>query len=332
MIFRDRLEGGRRLAQQLTALKGQQVVVLGLPRGGVPVAAEVAKALGAPLDVIVVRKLGVPFQPELAMGAVGEGDVLVTNDEVLRMTGVSPQELAVVEARERAEVARRARRFRSGRPAVPVAGRVAVVVDDGIATGATARAACRVARAQGASRVVLAIPVAAADSVRLLQRDADEVVCVQAPERFRAVGEWYQDFAQTTDEEVNRLLLAARAAREEQVEVSAGRVVLAGHLTVPVGARGAVAAVVSRGGRPDLARERLAQVTAPTLLVVGGRDDEVLELNRDAQTHLTCQSSLVVVPGATHLFEEPGALEQVAQLAGDWFLAHLAHVVRLPAR
>jgi len=162
-LFVDRADAGRRLAASLQHLRGEPVVVLGLPGGGVPVAFEVAKALGAPLDVIVVRKLGVPFQPELGMGALGEDGVRLVDCDVVRQAGVSERDLDVVEARERAELERRARRFRAGRPHLALAGCTAVVVDDGIATGSTARAACRVARAHGASRVVLAVPVAPPD-------------------------------------------------------------------------------------------------------------------------------------------------------------------------
>jgi predicted phosphoribosyltransferase len=160
MVFMDRADAGRRLAARLEYLRGEPVVVLGLPRGGVPVALEVARALGAPLDVIVVRKLGVPFQPELGMGAVGEDGVRVINDEVVREVGVRANELAAVQAREQAQVEARAARYRARRPREPLAGRTAIVVDDGIATGATARAACQVARAHGTARVVLAVPVA----------------------------------------------------------------------------------------------------------------------------------------------------------------------------
>jgi putative phosphoribosyl transferase len=444
MIFRDRVDAGRQLAERLSFLRDQDAVVLGLPRGGVPVAYEVATALGLPLDVIVVRKLGVPFQPELGMGAVGEGGVVVTNDEVLRLTRVGARELAAVQAREREEVERRAHRFRAGRPPVSLAGRVAVLVDDGIATGSTARAACRVARALGASRVLLAVPVAPADSLDQLSADADEVICLQTPELFFAVGEWYANFSQTTDDEVARLLVqasqdlaAAPAAPEvvdlsghdREVEVDVGHVRLAGHLTVPHGATGMVvfvhgsgssrhsprnravaaalgttglgtllfdlltpeeeldrsnvfdiellaarlvavtrwlrgqpvcaglaigyfgastgagaalwaaaepgspvAAVVSRGGRPDLARARLERVTAPTLLIVGGHDSVVLELNREAQALLRCETALAVVPGATHLFEEPGALQRVAELAREWFTTHLSRQAVEPSR
>ncbi|MGZ6826679.1 MAG: phosphoribosyltransferase family protein [Mycobacteriales bacterium] len=432
MIFRDRADAGRRLAERLAAMKGEDAVVLALPRGGVPVAAEVARALGLPLDVVVVRKLGLPFQPEVAMGAVGEGDVVVTDDDLVAQARVGARELALVAARERREVQRRARLFREGRPPVPLAGRTALVVDDGIATGATARAACQVARALGAGRVVVAVPTGAADALRLLAQEADEVVCLDVPPHFLAVGQWYADFRQTSDEEVVALLARAHAeapadtvidlaSRERDVRIDAGRVALAGSLAVPAGASGLVlfahgsgssrhsprnrevaadlrragfgtllldlltpaeerdrsnvfdvellagrllgacdwlqqqpvsaglplglfgastgaaaalwaaaepgspvAAVVSRGGRPDLVRSRLPRVTAPTLLVVGGHDTAVLALNREAQALLRCESGLAVVPGASHLFEEPGALHRVSVLAGDWFLTHLA--------
>ncbi|CAM01698.1 putative phosphoribosyl transferase [Saccharopolyspora erythraea NRRL 2338] len=442
MPFADRTDAGRRLARQLSHLQDEDVVVLGLPRGGVPVAFEVARALDAPLDVIVVRKLGVPFHPELGMGAIGEGDVRVINDEVVRRTGVRPDELAEVERRERIELDRRAQRFRRGRLREELPGRTAIVVDDGIATGSTAAVACRVARAQGATRVVLAVPVAPPSALAGLRNAVDELVCLETPEVFWAIGEWYADFAQTSDAEVVDLLDRAprgriprspttRATdpdvllRDEEVELATGVVRLAGHLSVPersegivvfahgsgssrhsprnryvaiklnraglgtllfdllagteefdrrnvfdiellasrlvevtrwlhtqpeaqhrgVGYFGAstgaaaalwaaaeapdlVKAVVSRGGRPDLAADRLAEVRTPTLLIVGGRDDAVLGLNRQAQARLRCESRLAVVPGATHLFEEEGALDQVAELARAWFTDHLMAVGR----
>jgi putative phosphoribosyl transferase len=441
MVFVDRVEAGRKLATKLEHLRDEPVVVLGLPRGGVPVAFEVASALGAPLDVIVVRKLGVPFQPELGMGAIGEDGARIINDEIVRLAGVSKRQLVEVESRERAELDRRALRFRGDRPRVPLAGRTAVVVDDGIATGSTARAACQVARAHGASRVVLAVPVAPPGWTSRFSGDADEFVCVDTPEPFFAIGQFYVDFSQTSDEEVVTCLQRAREgaptmtpgsgatdsdppSHDEEVAVYAGPVRLDGHLTVPEVATGLVvfahgsgssrhsprnryvatvlnqaglgtllfdllttdeeqdranvfdirllarrlidvtrwlraqphldalrigyfgastgaaaalwavtetdadiAAVVSRGGRPDLAAPRLAMVTAPTLLIVGGADDVVLDLNRHAQAHLQrCESHLTVIPGATHLFEEPGTLQAAAEAARDWFTRHLAPV------
>lgn len=212
MRFTDRTEAGRRLAQELTHLRGADVVVVGLPRGGVPVAAEVASALGAPLDVIVVRKLGVPAQPELGMGAIGEDGVRILNPEVLRVTGASADDVARVEAAERRELERRAQRFRAGRPRVPVDGRVVVVVDDGIATGSTARVACQVARAHGAARVVLAVPGGPPDWTDRLAGDADELICVTTPPGFRAVGELYDDFTQVSDDEVVAVLDRAQGA------------------------------------------------------------------------------------------------------------------------
>jgi putative phosphoribosyl transferase len=210
--FRDRKEAGRLLAERLGPMSGQDVVVLGLPRGGVPVAAQVARALGAPLDVVVVRKVGVPFQPELAMGAVGEDGVLVVNERVVLMAEVPPDELERAERRERDELERRVRRFRGGRPRVPLTGRTAVVVDDGIATGSTARAACTVARALGAARVVLAAPVCARPSARALAPDVDELVCLETPRNFGAVGQFYEDFRATEDSEVIELLERAQTA------------------------------------------------------------------------------------------------------------------------
>jgi putative phosphoribosyl transferase len=206
--FRDRAEAGRRLAEQLRALAGEDVVVLALPRGGLPVAAEVASALHAPLDVVVVRKLGLPRQPELAMGAVGEDGRVVWNDDVRRLARVSDDEVNAVLARESAEVARRAASIRRSDQRVPIAGRTAVIVDDGIATGSTMTVACRVVRAHGAARVVVAVPVVSAGTVAALLSEADDIVSVVTPQRLSAVGEWYDDFAQLTDDEVTRVLAA----------------------------------------------------------------------------------------------------------------------------
>jgi putative phosphoribosyl transferase len=208
--FADRVDAGTRLARALDHLRDRDVVVLGLPRGGVPVAAEVARALGAPLDVVVVRKLGVPGAPELAMGAVGEGGVRVLNDAVVQRHGLSGRDLGQAESRERAVLEDRVRRFRGGRPPVTASGRDVVVVDDGVATGATARAACLVVRALGAARVVLAVPVGPPDVRRRFADVADEVVCLETPRWFGAVGEVYRDFTQVGDDEVVGLLEQAR--------------------------------------------------------------------------------------------------------------------------
>jgi len=202
MSFRDRREAGRRLAAALGEWRDQSPVVLGLPRGGVPVAVEVARELDAPIDVILVRKLGVPFQPELAMGAIGEDGVRVLNAEVLDSVGADPATIDEVEVHERNELSARAERYRAGRPRLDVSGRTVIIVDDGVATGSTARAAIAVARAHGAARVVLATPVAPPRTCRELALDADDVVCLEQPERFMAVGQFYEDFSQTTDAEV----------------------------------------------------------------------------------------------------------------------------------
>ncbi|AXJ08561.1 phosphoribosyltransferase [Arthrobacter sp. PM3] len=439
-IFEDRVDAGRQLGRRLGELRGQDIVVLGLPRGGVPVAFEVAAALDAPLDVIVVRKLGLPYQPELAMGAIGEGGARVTDDQVLSHARVSGAELQAVEEHERAVLENRVALFRKGRTRQDLTGRIAVIVDDGIATGSTARVACRIARKLGAARVILAVPVAPAETLANLT-EPDEVVCLATPRQFTAVGYHYRDFSPTEDDEVVRLLdraakrvetapppsrtsPATRAGRaadvDEEVEIPSRAVRLQGQLHLPAAARAVVlfahgsgssrhsprnryvagvlqqaglgtllldlltpaeernranvfdiellarrlssatdwlatrpdtancavgyfgastgagaalwaasepsariAAVVSRGGRPDLAGPRLSAVTAPTLLIVGSLDHEVLELNRKAKAMMRCPNQLAVVQGATHLFEEPGTLAAAAILARDWFVDYL---------
>ncbi len=428
MLFANRADAGRRLAERLNYLRGTDVVVVGLPRGGVPVAFEVAKALEAPLDVIVVRKLGVPYQPELAMGAIGEGGVQVVDSRVMRSAAVDADDIAAVAQRERMELERRAKTFRGDRERPSLDGRTVIVVDDGIATGSTARAACQVVRAQGAARVILAVPVVPPGWAPKPGEDADELVCVDRPRSFMAVGQFYDDFSQTSDAEVIACLERALAhvthnpgpPADRDLTIPVGTVGLSGHLTVPAHARGLVvfahgsgssrhsprnryvagllnnsglgtllfdlltpgeerdrgnvfdidllggrlaevtrwlrhqpeahdvqigyfgastgaaaalwaaaerdldiAAVVSRGGRPDLAGERLPLVTAPTRLIVGSADVAVLDLNGHAQTRLTCVSDLVVIPGASHLFEEPGTLQLAAESARDWFTKHL---------
>jgi putative phosphoribosyl transferase len=430
--FRDRRDAAEQLARRLDHLRAEHPIVLGLPRGGVPVAAVVAERLHAPLDILVVRKLGVPYQREFAMGAVGEEGARVLDDAAVRMSGATPEQVARVEAEERLEVDRRARRYRNHRRPLSLAGRTALIVDDGIATGSTARVAAQIARARGAARVILAAPVIPADRIADLRQEADEVVVVAAPELFGAVGQFYDDFSATSDDEVTKIVAAASkewpsetvagsdAAVDAEVGIALEGVQLHGRLTVPTGARGTVLfahgsgsssrsprnrfvaerlneagigtllfdlltaseerdrrnvfdialltarlrgathwlratrpevsaslgyfgastgaaaalraaadptididAVVSRGGRADLAAEQLEDVRAPTLLIVGGEDDVVLGLNRAAASRLRCEHEVVVIPGATHLFEESGALEAVAGLASAWFLDHL---------
>lgn len=212
--FLDRVDAGRRLAARLTAYAGRaDVVVIGLPRGGVPVAYEISRALRAPLDVLIVRKLGVPGHEELAMGAIASGGARVMNDEVLDALGIGDAEVEHVAARERVELERREHAYRGTRAHPAVEGRTVILVDDGIATGATIRAAVHALREQQPARIVIAVPVAAPESVALLRREADDVVCLHTPDPLLAIGIWYDDFGQTTDAEVVRLLEQAWARR-----------------------------------------------------------------------------------------------------------------------
>jgi putative phosphoribosyl transferase len=212
MMYVDRADAGRKLGSALRRRVPGDAVVLGLPRGGVPVAAEVAERLGLPLDVLVVRKLGLPQQPELALGAVGEDDVRVINDALVASTGVSPEALAAVERRERAEVEARARRLREGGTAIDIRDRTVVLVDDGVATGSTMLAACQVARARGAAKIIVAVPVGAGEALTRLRLVADEVICLAAPRRFVGVGQWYRNFRQTGEAEVVALLTGAHGS------------------------------------------------------------------------------------------------------------------------
>jgi predicted phosphoribosyltransferase len=211
MLFRDRLDAGRRLAEKLSRYAGKpDVVVLALPRGGVPVAAEVARALDAPLDVFLVRKLGFPGQEELAMGAIASGGSRVLNTSLLRRLHVSPEIIDAVAMRERHELDRREREYRGSHPLLPVRGRTVILVDDGLATGASMHAAVAALRTQEPARIVVAVPVGAPSTCEDLRQIADEIVCAETPEPFAAVGQWYDDFSQTTDEEVRQLLGASR--------------------------------------------------------------------------------------------------------------------------
>ena len=445
MIFKDRMQAGRLLAEKLEPFRAERPVVLGLTRGGVPVAFEVARLLDAQLDIIVVRKIGAPGSPEYAIGAIAEGGAVYVSPEARRWVGGADDGLAAIAAREGAELARRVQAYRGDRPMRDVQGRTVIVVDDGVATGATARAACRSARQRGAARVVLAAPVIAAPSEPELRTEFDAVVSVEVPEVFFAVGQWYERFEQLSDDDVLSYLHRAKApdgARdlEEMAEPPPdpeeetlvipfddprlGPGELDADLVLPERARGLVmfahgsgatrrnprnrflartmndlglatllfdlltpdeaaedaitarlrfdirlltgrvleatrwiaelprlralplfyfgastgaaaalaaaaaaperiAGVVSRGGRPDLVDpEALRRVRAPVLLVVGGRDEPALRANRAAIRQLAF-AELAVVPGATHLFEEPGALGLVAERTARWFERHL---------
>ena len=407
--------------------------MLALPRGGVPVGYEVAAALDAPFDIMLVRKIGAPAQPEYGIGAIAEEGVRFIRSREAELIGISEEEIDAIVARETAELERRARLYRGERRPLPVEGRTVILVDDGIATGGTAVAASRALRGRGAARVVLAVPVAPPGSELRLGGEFDEVICLEQPHGFHGIGQFYVDFGQVGDDEVVGLLAAAHPpaaaaggdpgdppASERSVEIEAepglrlqgdlrlpdpamGLVIFAhgsgssrlsprnrevaralngsglatllfdllseaeaadrakvfdiellasrlvaatrwvrrqhelaelplGYFGASTGAAAAlraaarlgedVRAVVSRGGRPHLAGG-LAEVGAPTLLVVGGADWQVLELNEGAARQLRCEHEVAIVPGATHLFEEPGALERVAELASHWFLAHL---------
>ncbi len=438
MIFENRRDAGRKLAGLLTHVEPENPIVLALPRGGVPVAAEVARLLGAPMDLLAVRKLGAPQNPEFGIGAVAEDGTAVMDTTTARQIGVTQKEFERILERESRELRRRMELFRDGLPPADLHGRTVIVVDDGMATGLTDLAAVRAVQKRGARRIVVAVPVASQQAVEMLRTAADEVVCHTIPRRFVGVGGGYRDFSEVFDDEV----LAAIAERPpaapevtshppaEELVIDADGLRLRADLSIPPDAQGlvifahgsgssrlsprnravarhlsgaglatllldllapdeegrrdlvfdipflaarleavtrwageqpatrglpigyfgastgggaalwaaaslgtGVAAVVSRGGRPDLAAERLPGVTAATLLIVGSRDPDVRTLNLRSAERLRCPHRVEVVEGAGHLFEEPGALEAVARLASDWFLAHLPQGSRpSPAR
>ncbi len=423
--FENRDDAGRRLAAELLKRSFDAPVIFALPRGGVPVAAEIAEALGAPLDLILVRKIGAPRNREVALAAIVEGDPpeRVVNEEVMRRSGADQAYLEEETARQVAEMQRRRERYLGNRRRSDAKCRTAVVVDDGLATGATMKAALIALRRWGAAQIVVAVPVAPASEIPALQELADEVICLVADPQFRGVGGAYADFHQLTDEEtIGYLRRAWTVAESAEAGTTLRRTVaipplkLQGDLVVPPDPRGVIlfahgsgssrlsprnrkvavqlndlgfatllmdllseeeaadrrnvfdipllaerlleadlwiasepeladlplglfgastgagaallaaaelgsriSAVVSRGGRPDLAGPRLSEVAAPTLLIVGGNDPQVLDLNRRALTELRCEKLLRIVPGAGHLFERLGELEAVTEMAGAWF-------------
>lgn len=435
-MYRDRAQAGALLASALADSTPSQPLVIALPRGGLPVALPVALRLDADLDVLVVRKLGAPGDSECAIGAVGEDGILVMDHAARRRWHLTEDEVDTLAQRERAEVERRVTLYRRGSRRLGLAGRNVIIVDDGLATGSTAAAAVRVARGMGARHITLAVPVGSAEAVAWLSGLADEVVCLQVPPSFRAVGQYYEDFDQVSDEEVLAILdRHPRGRTREQhhsidgdVTVRLDGICLPGHLCLPLGAAGLVVfvhgtgsgkasprnravagvlqaaglgtllvdmltpeetrrgaepsvtslaerligitgwlselpearglaigylgsstgaavalvaaalapadaqAVVSRGGRPDQAEPWLPAVRAPTLLIVGGHDLAVLDLNRRAERALTCTHLLEVVRGASHLFEEQGTLQQAAALSRTWFLQYLTPPKATPER
>jgi predicted phosphoribosyltransferase len=213
--FKDRVAAGQQLGRSLADLREEDPLVLALPRGGVPVAAQVASALHAPLDILLVRKLGLPSHPEVAFGAIGEDGVRILNEDVVQRFGLSEREILHVENREREELARRLVKYRGGRPPLSLEGRTVIIVDDGLATGATARVAVRIARRRGARHVIVAVPVASLGALRDIASQSEQTISLLVPQSFRAVGEWYEDFDQTTDEEVTTLLDAAAASSND---------------------------------------------------------------------------------------------------------------------
>jgi putative phosphoribosyl transferase len=451
LLIPDRATAGRDLARALLHYRKQRdVLVLALPRGGVPVAVEVARVLHAPLDVMIVRKLGAPGHEELAIGAIASGGIRVMNDDIVASLGLEAGTIESIVARERLELERRMKVYRGVRPWPDLTDRRVILVDDGVATGASMHAAISAVRAQGPSRLVVAVPVAPFETLARLRQEADQVVCLETPYPFGAVGTWYESFPQLSDKDVRVALaerwnvedagaiadaaacalaapdaltnadarrLAARPCHTERVAVEAGRLALEGTLTLPgpahgvvvfvqsadsraydcivadrlnavgfatlqfdlltppeqkldyehsalrydmalltgrlaaaldwlqthpalhglpvglfgTGAAGAAAlcaaaqggdritAVVLRGSRPDLAMPSLPRVRAPTLLIVGGADETLLQINRRAAKSFECVHRLEVIPGASHLFEEEGPVRQVAKLAGAWF-------------
>ncbi|MGV3504549.1 MAG: phosphoribosyltransferase family protein [Adhaeribacter sp.] len=430
MIYQDRIEAAQLLAQELKKTRHPNGVVLALPRGGVPLGYIIAQQLHLPLDVILIKKIGHPAQPEYAVGAVSL-DSRIVNPEI-----DLPETFYETETRRlRKELQERYEKYKRGTRPIELKGKTVIIVDDGIATGYTMLAAAQLVRHAQPAKLIVAVPVASPRVLEKIGEEADEIVCLQTPRHFQAVGQFYSDFSEVSHEEVVRLLAASEkenqpsrnqdpasdnAQIEEGLAIPLAAAELYGDLHVPAGARGLVIfshgsgssrhssrnryvarvleengfatflfdllteeedavyqtrfnidlltqrltyvtqwlqnlpavrnlplgffgastgaasalgaaanlkeiikAVVSRGGRPDLALEELPQVRAATLLLVGSLDEPVIGMNEQAYAALTGVRKLVIVPGASHLFEEPGKLEQVANLAADWFLTYL---------
>jgi putative phosphoribosyl transferase len=421
--FRDRSDAARHLVVALAKHRGKKPVILAIPRGAVPMGRIIADALGGELDVVLVRKLGAPGNPEFAIGAVDERGTIMLNEESAAWAGADDDYVQREAARQLALIRERRANYRPGQPPIMLTGRTVIVVDDGLATGSTMIAALKAARAQRPDRLVCAVPVAAEDSLAQVAPFADEVVCLATPWPFSAVGLHYRDFSGISDAQAIKTLATATSdtgdtvGSARNVRIPTSRTVLDGDLMVPpspcglvvfahgsgssrrssrnrfvadalnrhrfatllfdlltesedrdsanrfdigllagrldaavewarsahscrhlpIGLFGAstgaaaaltvavhrptdIAAVVSRGGRPDLAGASvLSRVRTPTLLIVGSDDTEVLQLNRAAQSLMGEHAQSAIVQGATHLFEEPGALQQVATIAAEWF-------------
>lgn len=420
-MFRNRQEAGIKLAERLRSFKTEKPIILGLPRGGVPIAAEIAKILQAPLDVVVVRKVGVPWNSELGVGAVGPG-VEYLDEDSMRSLGLTRGDLKPTIEFEKQEVKRRLELYRGHDTPPEVSGRTVILVDDGLATGVTAKAALQTLKSLKPKRLILAVPVGPLETVNDLKKYVDELICLETPQPFYAVGAFYNEFPQVSDDQVIEALQLEKQNHSSRLcEIQVNDVTLLGDLTLPndpkglvvfahgsgssrlsprnqfvasalneaglgtllfdlltqdeekvdqwsaeyrfnipllatrleqvarwvheqqdlkdfsigffgasTGAaaalmaevnlpQGRVKAIVSRGGRPDLAEGFLEKVKAATLLIVGGWDTPVIDMNESAAAKLVCEHEVIIVPEATHLFEEPGKLEEVSRIAIHWF-------------
>lgn len=426
MIFSNRQHAGQLLGEKLLEYKSLSPVILALPRGGVPVAAEIATILNVPIEVLIIRKIGHPFQSELAVGAICEDEYPIWSEQILSRAGLEPDDLNNTLKKEKNKIRQQIETFREGRRLPSLTKKIVIIVDDGLATGATMLAAVKYLKKKGVAKIIVAVPVGAGSSARQLRNKVDELIILEEREDLRSVGEWYGDFSQVSDQEVVELLKMNQKKNTNKtisdLKIPIDQVILDGDLTTfpsmkaliifshgsgssrksprnqmvarqlnnagfgtllfdlltdaeavnrknvfdieflsnrlvsvtqwlrkrpdvknlnlgyfgaSTGAAAAIQAaaklpglhrvyaIVSRGGRPDLAGSALKVVTAPTLLLVGSKDVEVMELNRQSQGLLS-NSKLSIIPGATHLFEEPGTLDEVSKQAAKWFEDHLA--------